>query len=498
MLGVGVRARTLCALALLALAALPARALADRDAEVAIMDDQLLLTNKRGQVNGAMYVFQRLGVDRVRVSAFWRDIAPKPLATRRPRGFHGENPRAKGYRWRLLDRVVRAANARGIKLMLSITTPAPIWASESPRRKNPLWRPKPAEFARFAKAVATRYAARVDMYSILNEPNQGAWLQPQSLGRRLVAPHLYRALVNAAYPAIKEADPDATVLVGELAPGGRDDRGVTRPIRPLAFLRAFGCVNDNFGPLRSGPCKGFQPAPADMIATHPYQVKGDPSQHSRSPDDAAIGDADRLFATLDNLVAAGGIRSLQKPQLDVYYTEFGYQTKPPDPYSGISLKRQDLYLQQAAFIAWNTPRVRGFTQFRLSDGALIPHKRGRVRYGEIQSGLLFASYKPKPSYYNFFDPFWIDTPDGPPPQGSPVRFWGQVRPGAEQAVTIEYRPSRDQPWSDVDSFTTDQLGYFERFLPAATGEYRFRWEHGISATRLLAVSQPAPPPAPAG
>ena len=472
--------------ALLALAALPAPALADRDAEVAIQDDQLILTHKQERVDGAMTVFKNLGVDRVRVSVFWKDIAPSPRSTRRPKRFDPTNGRSRRYYdWRNLDRVVRSASEQGLKLLLTITTPEPLWGSLSPRKKNGVWKPDPADFADFAEAVAKRYGSRVDMYSIMNEPNQGAWLQPQSERGRYFAPHLYRDIVNAAYPRIKAADPTSTVLVGELAPIGRKDKGVTRPIRPLKFLREFACVDDNYQPITTGRCANFVPPPADMIATHPYQVKGDPAIASSSSDDAAIGDWSRLFGALDTLTAGGRILSQQKPQLDVYYTEFGYQTKPPDPYSGISLKRQDTYLQRASYIAWATPRVRGNTQFRLTDGQLIKTRNKRLRYAEIQSGLLFARGRPKPSYYNFFDPFWIEPQVAPP--GTNIQLWGQVRPGDAHEVIIEQRPDRSQPWTEVIRVNTDPLGYFELFLPAAAGEWRYRWDDGVSATRVVRV-----------
>ena len=111
--------------------------------------------------------------------------------------------------------VVGSAAKHGLRVLISISTPIPYWASQAPKRKNAVWMPDPEQLARFAYAVAARYGQYADQFAVLNEPNQGAWLQPQSLGGRSVSPHVYAALVRAGYPAIKMAAPKATVLVGE-------------------------------------------------------------------------------------------------------------------------------------------------------------------------------------------------------------------------------------------------------------------------------------------
>ena len=107
----------------------------------------------------------------------------------------------------------RASARAGMKVMLTVSGPGPVWTSRSPGRGNPRYKPDPAAFADFATAVATRYGADVDRYILWNEPNLPSWLQPQaSCAHRHctpVAPHLYRGLVRAAYPAIKAADPGA-------------------------------------------------------------------------------------------------------------------------------------------------------------------------------------------------------------------------------------------------------------------------------------------------
>ena len=215
-----------------------------------------------------MKIFRGLGVDRVRVSAFWRDHAPLPSSRQRP-AFDAGNHADPNYRWRTLDLVAFAARANGLRLMISITTPAPLWATSAPNRRNPVLRPKPDEFALYARAVATRlHAAYAGHWGLLNEPNQGAWLQPQTDRRGLVSPHLYRQLVHAAYPQIKAGDPGGVVLVGELASSGRNDRGPTRPVRPLEFLRSMAWTAAT-GRSAAGAAGDFRPIPVDAIGHHP-------------------------------------------------------------------------------------------------------------------------------------------------------------------------------------------------------------------------------------
>jgi hypothetical protein len=69
--------------------------------------------------------------------------------------------------------------------------------------------------------VAERYRGRISAYQVWNEPN----IYPE-WGEQSVDPEAYTELLCLAYDAIKEADPDAIVLSGALAPtaelSGRD------------------------------------------------------------------------------------------------------------------------------------------------------------------------------------------------------------------------------------------------------------------------------------
>ncbi len=424
------------------------------------MDDQLLLDASDAKLEEVMNRFQRLGVDRIRVSAFWAGHAPSARSRTKPKNFNAGSGTDPRYNWAALDRVVGGATARGIRLLISITTPAPFWGTQNPGRKNGLYKPDPKQFASFAQAVAQRYSRFPVQYAILNEPNQPGWLLPQSEGKKLVAPVIYRNLVRAAYPKIKRQAPNALVLVGELAPSGRTQRGANEPIRPLTFLRAFGSTS--------------KPPPADAIGHHPYSFFDPPDKKSADPDDAAIGDSARLFSALDKLTSKGAIDAKRGRKLDVYYTEFGYQTDPPDPFAGVSLSRQSRYLQQAAHQVWRTPRLRAYNQFRLTDGK-IGKAKGLRAFNEFQSGLLFANGRKKPSYDAFAAPLWIDP--AKPRSGASARLWGQVRPGGASQVVVEFR-SGSGSFAEVARATTDARGYFTASVTARSGEYRYSYSGG--------------------
>lgn len=460
------------AVAVVCTAAMPAAvAHAARDAELSMMDDQALLGASQAQVDRTLARMQSFGADRLRVSAFWADIAPSPHATAKPRGFNAADPYDAAYQWGELDRVVSSAAAHGLRVLISISPPIPYWASARPGLKNDVWSPNPKEFAAFAYAVAYRYRFGADQFALMNEPNQGAWLQPQSLRGQAVAPHLYRALAQAAYPAVKRAAPNATVLVGELAPSGRNDPGVTRPIRPLLFLRLMGCRDARFRAIRTGRCRGFKAVPADAIGHHPYALFRSPFQRSIDRDDAAIGDWRALESTLDRLVARHAIKPSHGRRLSIYYTEFGYQTDPPDPFAGIPLRRQDRWLQDAAYVAWRTPRVKAINQFRVSDGKI--RGKGPLAFREFQSGLWFANGKAKPSSRSFPNPIVVRGSGR-----SRLLIWGQARPGGAHQIVVERRRPGAKAFAQIARARSSSRGYFQLRVARRPGSYRYRWTEG--------------------
>lgn len=384
---------------------------ADGTAELVFEDGLLLNAAEAGAAPGIASQWRnRLGADWVRIQAYWDGVSPNARSRFRPGGFNVANHADPRYRWADVDRAVGIARAAGLRIMLTVHQCGPRWASSQPARATRCWRPRAALYAQFATAVARRYGRFVQRYLAGNEANQKVFLQPQS---NFAAAHMYRDMVNAAYPAIKRADRGSTVVIGELAPIGAASRFAGN-LAPLPFIRAMYCRDNAYRPVRTGPCRRFRTPRGDIWGIHPYQVRERPDQPQRNPNLAKLGDLRRLFGVLD--------RSSRR-RFNFYITEYGYETNPTDPRNGVSPALQARYLQQSAYIAWATPRIKLHSQYLWRDDAAV---------SGFQTGLHFSSGAPKPSLASFPHPFWIDTKRG----RNRAVIWGQVRPDGVSGVRI--------------------------------------------------------------
>ncbi len=467
---------TVAALAAGLALALAAPAGASPSADVGLSDDRALLLADGPSAHAAAARWAALGVDVVRLHARWSLIAPAPRARRPPRGFRGDDPAAPGYDWRRLDQGVGAARAAGLRVVLTVTGPGPVWSSQAPARRDGRYKPSPARFGAFAAAVARRYAPEVDRYIVWNEPNLKPWLNPQSACRRRrctpYAPHHYRRLVRAAEPAIRRADPGAEVAIGALAPRGTAGRTAGANLRPLVFLRALACVDRRYRRVRTGPCRGFRAPGAALYAHHPHGIDLPPARRSPHRDEVRLADLGRLNTVLDRLVRRRRLVVRGAGRFPLLLDEYGYQTRPPDRFLGVSLAKQSAYLQEAAHRAWRHPRVRGLIFYGWRDDPLRPRGAG------WQSGLLFAGGRPKPALQAFADPFWAQRTGR-----RTLRLWGQVRPGAATRVTLERRVARGR-WAALAQVPTDGRGGFSRTVRIdRPTSFRFRWSGGVSDAR---------------
>jgi hypothetical protein len=171
-------------------------------------------------------------------------------------------------------------------------------------------RPDARRFGRFAGAVATALAGRVESYAVWNEPN---W--PTSLRPRAEAASRYRWLYRRAFDAVRAADPAARVGFGNLAPMGAPEPAIS----PLRFLRSVLCLDRRDRPRPALHCPALV---ADGVGLHPYTLRWSPTYPGRA-DDATTGSLRRFIAHVDRFAAAGALRSPTGAALPVDLIEWG-------------------------------------------------------------------------------------------------------------------------------------------------------------------------------
>jgi hypothetical protein len=159
----------------------------------------------------AIAVARSLNAKVVRVELAWSILQPNG-----PGRFDAQ---ALAYTDRLLDDA--AADGIGVIAMIDGT---PCWASSAPasllracapggRSVANGWAPaNPADFAALVRSLAERYGNKITALEVWNEPDQANeryFAGPEKVQR-------YAALLKAAYPAIKQVDPQIKVLGGSL------------------------------------------------------------------------------------------------------------------------------------------------------------------------------------------------------------------------------------------------------------------------------------------
>jgi hypothetical protein len=248
-----------------------------------------------------------------------------------------------------LERLYTAATERGLALQVTLTGPAPAWATGN--REIGTNRPDAKAFGAFARAAAEAFAGRIDRWSVWNEPNWHRLLSPAKS-----APGIYRNLFRAAQPQIVRADAAATVLIGEMMPGANTKKSTPA----LKFLRAVTCSRSDWR-----AAKRCSPLEADGFALHPYQFARRPNKAvSSNKDVVEIGSLSRLTRALDRLRARGALVTPDGGRMPLYLTEFGYFTEGPLARTASS---HAAWMTEAWRIAERNPRVRQLLQYELVD-----------------------------------------------------------------------------------------------------------------------------------
>jgi hypothetical protein len=284
-----------------------------------------------------------------------------------------------------------------------------------------------------------------------------------------VAADVYRSLARSAIAALRATGHGGDqILLGETAPVGRTTGSLARrPAAPEFFLRELFCLDARGRKLRGATakargCARFRRLAVTGYAHHPYGRSAATAPSARvAPGEIGILTSGRLKRVLDQAARAGRI-----PRgLPIFYTEHGFQTRPPEPV-GVSLAKQAAYINQSDWIAFRDRRIRSVAQYKLVDDPDV---------GGFQTGLRFEGGEAKPAYDAYRLPIWVAR------QGSRLRIYGQVRTaaaGQAGAVEIQAAARRGRPFRTVKTVNVRSArGHFVTTIRARRGVFRLRWQN---------------------
>ncbi|MHB1468684.1 MAG: hypothetical protein ACYCX7_05970 [Solirubrobacteraceae bacterium] len=409
----------------------------------------------------ALSQMEELGVNAVRLEIEWEFVAPEPNATRKP-AFDAKEP--SSYGWGQYEAAINEIHQRGWKLLLTVSAPAPRWATQSKKAPYVL-RPNNRDFEEFMTAVGKKFRSDVTEFGIWNEPNEFTELQPQFNRKGLPeSGRVYRGLFLAGYRGLQKAGlGKPSVLMGETSPGGftKLSKGVPNfyGVAPITFLRNTLCLNAQY--RREKGCSGS--LPASGYSQHPYALNGEgPYDRPKSGEDVTIATIGRLVAALNKAAKAGAV----KPGLPIFLTEYGVMSKPNKSIDAVSVEKQAAYDAIAEHVAWNNGRVVAFSQYLLQDD---PTYRGKG-ITSFQTGLEYSSGAKKPLYYSFPVPLTVT------PFKGGYNLWGYVRPARKATtVTVLVQRKKSKAFTMLKKVRTGPSGYWTLKSNVQGSYWKVRW-----------------------
>ena len=172
-----------------------------------------------GATCSAFPTYAQLGVQNVQLQIPWDRVAASRPANPR-------NPNDPAYTWPTYgDSMVQQAAQYGMSLTVLVQG-TPAWANGGKGRQ---WVPDNVQdYADFMYAISRRYPS-IHRWMVWGEVNYGANFQPMP-DHSPVGPRAYAQLCDAAYVALKQADPANIVI-------GGDTLNANVPVSPAEFIR---------------------------------------------------------------------------------------------------------------------------------------------------------------------------------------------------------------------------------------------------------------------
>jgi hypothetical protein len=488
------------AILLAAFLAATATAHASKSQQSIFQDDRMLLAYGTGVQNGALNDMQTLGVKVIHADVQWYKLAPGANSSSPPKGVDLTDPASyKASGWAILDSLVRGAQLRGMRLLLTPTAPAPVWANgkactKTERRKARLkgsCRTNASLYGKFVTAVAKRYSGayvdpsqggfplpRVDLWSFWNEPNLSSWLYPSTVkkgrSRVPVSARYYRDLVYAGGAALqKNGHAGDQLWLGETGPIGG---GVTA-VAPVQFYQALFCVDSRGHRLKGSAAKNVgcpkkvKRLPVTGDAHHAYTRATVGNLTARATGgNIPISGISKLRSVLKQGVRVGAIAG--KVASNINITEFGVSSRPPATKRyGVSLSKQAESINLFEYLAWRQSAVRSVAQLALEDDRQgAGSHRGRLVF---QTGLRFEATRsqlfggrlgnPKPSRAAYHVPLLVID------HRKTVTVWGGVRGQSGGKVQIVNGGKVRK------TVSLSKAGYFSTSLKKRKGTWQLRF-----------------------
>jgi hypothetical protein len=283
-----------------------------------------------------------LGTHWVRMFATWPDLEPE-------RGVFAPNWLAS------YEQLFRELPA-GTKVILDVVD-TPQWETGSTDEHTPP--ANPSDYAAFVGALAQRWGKRVSAYEIWNEEDSPSWWTGAP------NPTAYAQLLKATYPAVKAADPSATVVLGGLT--GND----------YSFLE---------GVYQAGGKGSF-----DAVGVHTDTACNiiSPYDFLRGPEDRMLPDSFLAYREVHAVILANG------DDAPIWMTEMSWRTTGAtcsegvfagQKAEGVTDEQQATYISQAYHCLAQNPYVQVALWFPLQDE------------GAVVSGLVTSNGARKPAF----------------------------------------------------------------------------------------------------
>ena len=257
------------------------------------------------------------------------------------------------YNWAGYEELLTNLEKRGLRALFildysnplyeeTVTSPHPQTGESQRSTASPQHPESVAAFARWAAAAARHFHGRHVLWEIWNEPNGNFWSPKPDVQQ-------YTALALATCKAIRESDPQATII-------GPASSGF-----PWEFLESF---------LKSGVLEYL-----GAVSVHPYR-------NPRSPPETAESDYQRLRKMIEQYAPAA-----KKGKIEILSGEWGYSSHT----KGVSLETQAAYAarQQLSNLLNGVPLSIWYDW--KNDGA-------DAAENEHNFGLVWPDLKPKPAY----------------------------------------------------------------------------------------------------